>query len=200
MNAKFFDLKKEKQDRMINAAVKIFALNGYTHASTDEIVKEAHISKGLLFHYFESKIGVYTFIYDYMIKYYALELSSAVDTSEKNYFKIMKQIESGKLQALKAYPYMKLFLDVCDKETVAEAIEAVSESKEQYKANLATIMGRADKSAFHNNNDDSERMLAMLDNTIAAVMESNLRTDDFSLEKIYSEDVAYIDLVERIFA
>ena len=26
MNEKFFDLKKEKQDRMINAALKVFAL------------------------------------------------------------------------------------------------------------------------------------------------------------------------------
>ena len=41
MNEKFFDLKKEKQDRMINAALKVFAENGYGHASTDEIVKEA---------------------------------------------------------------------------------------------------------------------------------------------------------------
>ena len=37
MNAKFFDLKKEKQDRMINAALKIFALRGYRHASTDVV-------------------------------------------------------------------------------------------------------------------------------------------------------------------
>jgi len=44
MNEKFFDLKKEKQDRMINAALKVFAMNGYEHASTDEIVKEAGIS------------------------------------------------------------------------------------------------------------------------------------------------------------
>ena len=29
MNEKFFDLKKEKQDRMINAALKVFALHGY---------------------------------------------------------------------------------------------------------------------------------------------------------------------------
>ena len=50
MNEKFFDLKKEKQDRMINAALKVFALNGYRHASTDDIVREAAISKGLLFH------------------------------------------------------------------------------------------------------------------------------------------------------
>ena len=49
MNDKFFDLKKEKQDRIINASLKIFALNGYSRASTDEIVKEAEISKGLLF-------------------------------------------------------------------------------------------------------------------------------------------------------
>ena len=58
MNEKFFDLKKEKQDRMINAALKVFALNGYRHASTDDIVREAAISKGLLFHYFENKLGV----------------------------------------------------------------------------------------------------------------------------------------------
>ena len=41
---------------MINAALKIFAKNGYAHASTDDIVKEAGISKGLLFHYFINKI------------------------------------------------------------------------------------------------------------------------------------------------
>ena len=61
MNEKFFDLKKEKQDRMINASLKIFALNGYRHASTDDIVAEAGISKGLLFHYFVNKLGLYTF-------------------------------------------------------------------------------------------------------------------------------------------
>ena len=41
MNEKFFDLKKEKQDRMINAALKVFAENGFRRASTDEMVKEA---------------------------------------------------------------------------------------------------------------------------------------------------------------
>ena len=75
MNEKFFDLKKEKQDRMINASLKIFAMKGYEHASTDDIVREAGISKGLLFHYFINKIGLYSFIYDYSVKYLMLELS-----------------------------------------------------------------------------------------------------------------------------
>ena len=79
MNEKFFDLKKEKQDRMINASLKVFAMNGYAHASTDDIVREAGISKGLLFHYFVSKLGLYSFIYDYSIRYVILELTTGVD-------------------------------------------------------------------------------------------------------------------------
>ena len=41
-------------------------------------MKEAGISKGLLFHYFESKIGVYEFVYDYSIKYMMLELTQTI--------------------------------------------------------------------------------------------------------------------------
>ena len=46
MNDKFWDLNKSKQDNMIGSAVKVFALNGFGHASTDEIVAEASVSKG----------------------------------------------------------------------------------------------------------------------------------------------------------
>ena len=99
MNSKFFDLKKEKQDRMINAALKIFAIRGYRHASTDDIVREAAVSKGLLFHYFESKLGVYTFIYDYSVRYMILELRSTVDPGEKDLFEVMKQIELARVHA-----------------------------------------------------------------------------------------------------
>ena len=58
VNEKFWDLKKSKQDNMINGSLKVFAAGGFRHASTDEIVAEAEVSKGLLFHYFYSKAGV----------------------------------------------------------------------------------------------------------------------------------------------
>ena len=74
MNEKFFDLSREKQDRMINGAIEIFAKNGYKHASTDDMVKAVGISKGLWFHYFGSKEGIYVFVYDYCVKYMLLEL------------------------------------------------------------------------------------------------------------------------------
>ena len=52
MIEKFFDLSREKQDRMINGAIEVFAKNGYKHASTEDIVKPVDVSKGLWFHNF----------------------------------------------------------------------------------------------------------------------------------------------------
>ena len=122
MNEKFFDLKKEKQDRMINAALKVFAMNGYEHASTDDIVKEAGISKGLLFHYFISKLGLYSFIYDYSVKYIQLELSTGVSKKETDYFKLLLQIKQSQLQVMKNYPYMLQFINKSREEDVSEAL------------------------------------------------------------------------------
>ena len=68
MNEKFFDLNREKQDRMINAALCVFAQNGYRHASTDTIVKEAGISKGLLFHGLLPFISKVSLLYSKLIK------------------------------------------------------------------------------------------------------------------------------------
>jgi len=63
---KFHTLDGSKQERIINAAMKEFTA-GYKNALTDNIVKEAEISKGLIFHYFGTKEGLYYFLIDYAI-------------------------------------------------------------------------------------------------------------------------------------
>lgn len=52
MNDKFFQLPLEKQEVIINAAYKVFALSEYKKAPMSEIAAEGGISKALLFHYF----------------------------------------------------------------------------------------------------------------------------------------------------
>ncbi len=196
MNAKFFDLKQEKQDRIINAALKIFALNGYGHASTDDIVREAHISKGLLFHYFDSKIGVYSFIHDYAVKLISLELSSAIDPDETSYFALLKQIEAAKMQVLKSHPYMCVFLKSCEKETVTEALLSIEESRKTYRDNLGTILARADQ-AFMNQSANASKLLKMLDYTLEGIMETALFEGSFTAEDNFNEAVKYISLTEQ---
>lgn len=197
MNEKFFDLKKEKQDRMINAALKVFALHGYRHASTDDIVREAAISKGLLFHYFGSKLGVYTFIYEYSVRYMTLELKTAVDVKETDPFEILKQVEQARLQALKGYPYMQQFLTCSVSEDVGEVLVAVEGLRKSFAETNAKIKARMDFSGLPAA-IDGESLLKMLDFTRQGLMNESFQTASFQPDMLYREIVSYIDMVKRL--
>ena len=121
MNDKFFDIKTDKQERILNAAIKVFAQNGYRKASTDLIVKEADISKGLLFHYFDNKITLYGFLIEYAIRLLSFEMSTTVDKHEKDFFILQAQMEQVKFKIMKNYPYMIQFLSGLKYETDEEA-------------------------------------------------------------------------------
>lgn len=197
MNEKFFDLKKEKQDRMINAALKIFAANGYRHASTDDIVAEAGISKGLLFHYFGSKLGLYTFLYDYSTRFMKLELTTGVLSSADDYFEIRKQIEFAKMQVLRNYPYMQCFLERCASENVSEALTATERQRNVLSDVYAVLKNQADRSRFL---DDVafEKLDTMLDYTISGLMNARFRDASFQPEMLYEEIVSYLTMLKRI--
>lgn len=197
MNGKFFDLKKEKQDRMINAALKVFALQGYRHASTDEIVREAGISKGLLFHYFTSKLGVYTFVYDYSVRYMILELGARVPTGEKDLFAVCKAVELSRMQAMKGYPYMQQFLNRCMREDVSEALLATEERRERLTAEYERIQGQIDYDALPAG-VDGRKLERMLTYTIQGLMQQRFWDASFQPEMLYTEIVEYIDMMEHI--
>lgn len=197
MNGKFFDLNKEKQDRMINAALKIFALHGYRHASTDDIVKEAGVSKGLLFHYFENKIGVYNFIYDYSVRYVSLEMKSAVNSKEKNLFEIIRQMEMAKMFAMRGYPYMLQFLNESMHEDVSEALLTIESKRNELNLLYDSLLARADLSLLPPS-VDSNKIVNMLDFTIKGLMTAHFRDSSFQPEMLYEEIKEYIDFVEKI--
>ena len=189
MNEKFFDLKKEKQDRMINAALKVFALNGYRHASTDDIVREAAISKGLLFHYFENKLGVYAFVYDYSVRYLLLELSTAVDAKETDLFILMQQVETGKMHAMCGYPYLQPFLNRAQAENVNEALVAVEERKQQMEEAYENIYTRADLGKYAAAEDVVK---------LRKMMNERILEDAFQPEMLYEEILEYLQLSRRL--
>ncbi len=197
MNEKFFDLNKEKQDRMINASLKLFALNGYKHASTDDIVTEAGISKGLLFHYFGSKLGLYTFLYDYSVRFMKLELTRGVIDSTTDYFELRKQIEFAKMQVLKNYPYMQQFLDRSKSENVKEALLAVEEQRNVLSDVYAEIMSRANTSRLAEN-IDLAKLDAMLEYTIKGLMTEHFQDASFQPEMLYEETVSYLMMLKKM--
>lgn len=197
MNSKFFDLKKEKQDRMINAALKVFAIQGYRHGSTETIVREAAVSKGLLFHYFGNKVGVYQFIYDYSVRYMTLELRSTVDAKESDMFTVIKQVERARMHAMRGYPYMQQFLNRAMWEDSYEALLAVEEKKKAWEETCAAVDAQIDYTALPAG-IDGEKLRKMLDFTIKGLMTERFQNASFQPEMLYEEICDYLDMVRKI--
>ncbi len=196
MNDKFFDLKSEKQDRMINAALKIFAINGYKHASTDDIVKEAGISKGLLFHYFTNKMGLYSFLIDYSAKYLNFEFSRTIG-EEKDYFDFLEKLETAKLNVLRNYPYMNEFLSRCvteDKveldETGKGAIRAYKDTIERYKSKAESPRLKA--------GIDLEQLEKMIGYTVKGLTAESMNDAEFRPEKLNKQIVEYLRVFKQL--
>lgn len=197
MNEKFFDLSRAKQDRMINGALEVFAQNGFKHASTDDMVKAVDVSKGLWFHYFGSKLGLYTFVYGYSVKYMILELASAVDENEKNYFEIIKQIEFAKMRTSKSYPYMTMFLEKALKETDADILEQTAEDRRIYQEKMTGLIkngeipGIADKAK-------REKYKKIVHYTIEGIIRDKAFLAES--ETVYKEIKNYLDLLRDMAA
>lgn len=125
MNERFFDLNKSKQDRIINSALSVFTENGFAHASTDEIVGRAGISKGLLFHYFGSKLGTYAFLYEYSTRYVLLAVKNEFRGRETDFFSLHRRLAAMEAEILRVYPCMLLFLQSADLERDPKVTEAL---------------------------------------------------------------------------
>lgn len=197
MNEKFFDLKKEKQDRMINAALKIFADNGYHHASTDEIVKEAGISKGLLFHYFTSKMGLYEFLYDYCLRFLNLELGSNINKNESDYFDLMLSIEIAKKNILKSYPYMQAFIDRSQLEDDEDALSTTENLREELQNMYDGFLSQVDSSKFKREVDPAS-IHTLLQFTLQGIMKEQLQAISFNADHYFAESKKYITMLKEI--
>lgn len=197
MNGKFFDLNKEKQDRMINAALKVFAINGYRHASTDDIVKEAGISKGLLFHYFMNKLGVYQFVYDYSVRYMALELSTYVNAREKDLFEVVKQTQGARLNAMRGYPYMQQFLARAAIEDVSEVLEIIGDKRDILINAYADIYRRI---AFESlpRSVDGKKIFRLLNHAAEGLITEHFQENSFQADMVLQEIVEYVEMIKKM--
>ncbi|WP_051205681.1 TetR/AcrR family transcriptional regulator [Butyrivibrio sp. FC2001] len=197
MNEKFFDLKKEKQDRIINAALRAFALGGYMHASTDDIVKMAGISKGLIFHYFETKLGLYQFVYDYSVRVINLEITTGVSRDITDFFTIREEIERVYSVCMQQYPYIKLFMYRAAVEDTPEAASAILETRENYDESIRKILDRGDITRFkpEANYQIVDDMIQMVNKEI---LEKMFQEGVFQPEDYYEEVLKYMEMLRAI--
>ncbi|MDD5936149.1 MAG: TetR/AcrR family transcriptional regulator [Clostridiales bacterium] len=138
MNEKFFELPKEKQQTIINAALEVFSKYDYKHASTDDIAAKAGISKGLLFYYFHNKQSLYTYLFDYTLEFLTNEIVKDEYYELNDYFEVLKYAANMKYRIFQKNPYLLRFSEKVIMKSDTEAGRDIRDkinqySQEQYK-------------------------------------------------------------------
>ncbi|MDD2971291.1 MAG: TetR/AcrR family transcriptional regulator [Lachnospiraceae bacterium] len=195
MNDKFFDLKKEKQDKMINAALKVFSLCDYRRASTDDVVREAGISKGLIFHYFTNKAGLYEFLYAYSIKYLAIELYQIVSINEHDYFELIRQTQQAHLRVMRQYPYLIAFLSKAEEETDPEVVPLIQAKRTERKKEYQKIFDRADMDGWKPG-VDTEVARNIIHFTVRGIEDAYLKSGEFTPEELIERIDEYMNFLK----
>src|SRR5690625_94297 len=107
---KLEQLDRDKQNNIRHVALKIFAEKGYEDASTNQMVKEAGISKGTLFYYFDNKEGLFQYLVDYGLKIIQREYIEQMDYTTDDFIQRMENNSKIKYQYFQKYPAVNLFL------------------------------------------------------------------------------------------
>lgn len=109
MNDKFFQLPSEKQQRIINAAYKVFCENSYKKAPMLEIANEGGVSKALLFHYFMNKLELYMFLWNKSVEQVHKASLEYRVTNTTDFFEMIHRSLLAKCSVIRSYPYLYQF-------------------------------------------------------------------------------------------
>lgn len=101
---KIFTMEAAKRDALLIVAMSKFAKNSYKKTTTDEIILEAEISKGLLFHYFGTKKDLFIFLFQYAATTIMKEYYAQIDMKERDILKRLRNTFSLKLRLTNKYP------------------------------------------------------------------------------------------------
>jgi AcrR family transcriptional regulator len=205
MYSKFLNLNKVKQDKIINSTLKIFSNVPYKNASTDEIVREANISKGSLFNYFKSKKDLYLFVYDYSINLFIKDFYDRIDLSERDIFKRLNNIILVKLDLIRKYPDLFNFMLTAMYDDTSHLKNEINKKNDNVLIeNYGKIFSNIDKSNFRNdiNPDKAIEMILLTMDGYANRESLNLKKFGYN-EKLYDKwtgDITeYIEMMKKVY-
>jgi len=109
----FKRLPSERQGYILNAATHLFAKEGYHHASISNICRDAGISNGALYKYFENKESLFFFILDYTTNKLETEVYKKNIANSKSLYDDIYNLLKGLKQFIDNYhDYVSIYCDL----------------------------------------------------------------------------------------
>lgn len=147
-------IPEDKKAKIIEVSLKEFAEKGYDKASTNTIVKESGISKGLLFYYFESKKNLYLCLVDYCLDFVMERFEKSIEVMSNDFFKRIMEFGLIKIEIANEHPYI---YDIVFEAFINMPEPVKIEMEEKYteisKKTMPLVMSNIDYSMFRGDID-----------------------------------------------
>ncbi|MCD8501889.1 MAG: TetR/AcrR family transcriptional regulator [Bacillaceae bacterium] len=205
MNPKFYEVDPFKQRKIINAAMREFARKGYRKASTNEIVKDSGISKGLLFHYFRNKKELYLYLFDHAVEIANEEFYAGVDDTETDVLKIWRNMALLKFILMRQFPDIINFIMSAYFEEDEEVVNELQGRKEKFNpARVNELFTKIDGSKFKEDME-VDKALQVITWTMEGVIEQernkakDIAVENFNLEETTAKIDHCLDVLKACF-
>ncbi|MCL1881927.1 MAG: TetR/AcrR family transcriptional regulator [Oscillospiraceae bacterium] len=200
---KIMSMDVEKRDRIINAALVEFN-KGYKVANTENIVKKAGISKGLLFHYFESKKKLFEFLLAYATDIVKKEYFELINFEQRDILERLWQTILLKIDLSYKYPMVFDFLTTAHQEKTCDGfLNAYSNT---FKEIMSKFFANIDESLFKDGVEPQKAVnviywtqLGYSNTQLNTIKSTNLEDYQKEYERFLSEIQEYFDLFRKAF-
>ncbi|MDV4150679.1 TetR/AcrR family transcriptional regulator [Clostridium sp. AL.422] len=199
MNIKFFNLPIDKQQKIVNAAYKVFSQNSYKKASMSEIADEGGISKALLFHYFTNKKELYMYLWNHSIEITRKTTSKYYVLDTDDFFEMLYRALSAKCSLMKKYPHIYAFSLNAYYEQLPDIAESVQKSYADASIDSEMkVFQKIDTSVFRSD-IDLKLMYKEIMYAVDGYMFNKYRSQNIVVDEIEKEMKVLIEFWRKIY-
>ena len=201
--SEFTNQDDARRSRILEAALVEFADKGYKKASTNTIVREAEVSKGLLFHYFISKKELYLHLYKHAREVITNELYEKVNFADRDVLSRMEQSTTVKIASYLSHPLFVQLFETAEQLQDMDMVEQIIElNKRTTEESYEKLFSNIDYYLF-NDALNVDRCLDVVRWTVDKISfdwkASQKVLDKAAFEVLKEEIFLYIDLFKDSF-
>jgi AcrR family transcriptional regulator len=198
----FIDTEDARKDRILEAALIEFSTKGYKKASTNSIVKEANVSKGLLFHYYKSKKDLYILLFKLAVDKIDEETLSKVDFNNKD---VLFRLEEAIQNKFLVYDNKDLYIQLIENNSTIKDKDIINETKEYIVTKSKVVFDRLfsdfDYYQFKDevNIEQSLQVIKWTIDSISAEWKNSNSNTNKKYNELVTEIKAYLNFFRNVF-
>ena len=155
--------EREKQaivskEKIINVALEEFAINGFKATSTNTICKKAKISKGLLYHYYESKEVLYLNVLQHIIDKFKENVTIEIEDKNKKGINYISEHFNRKFKFVRENPLYSKVIE----NTILDNMESTKEMIKEFEDYNNTLIYEVIKNVEINPKFDREKAFELI--------------------------------------